>query len=147
MAKQYKGFTLIELLVVIAILAILATIGAVVYGPISKNARDARRREDINAIAQAMETNYIQSTGKYQALVSSMFSSGVPTDPVNSDNFQYCARETSDDSAPAMGACTGADVISSGGPPHGDTYTKWVVCATLENSTPNYYCRSNVQGT
>ncbi len=37
-----KGFTLIELLIVIAIIAILSTVGMLVFGNVQKNARDAR---------------------------------------------------------------------------------------------------------
>lgn len=144
MVKQYKGFTLIELLVVIAILAILSTIGAVIFGPISKNARDVRRREDINAIAQAMENNFVQTTGKYQALTSSMFSSGIPADPVNSAQYRYCARQ-SDTITPATGVCAGVDPTVGENTPSGDPNNKWIVCANLENSTPNYYCRKNIQ--
>lgn len=49
------GFTLIELLVVISIIAILSVIGMAVYSKVQQNARDAKRRGDIQAIATAYE--------------------------------------------------------------------------------------------
>lgn len=55
MKKTALGFTLVELLVVIAIIAILSTIGMVVYGNMNKSARDTKRRSDIHAIALALE--------------------------------------------------------------------------------------------
>ncbi len=56
-----KGFTLIEVLVVVAIIAILAILGLALFGNVQRNARDGRRRSDINAIAKAMEANYTSS--------------------------------------------------------------------------------------
>ena len=50
-----KGFSLVELLVVISIIAILSVIGITVFTGVQKGARDARRRGDIHAIAQALE--------------------------------------------------------------------------------------------
>ncbi len=49
-----KGFTLVELLVVISIIAILSVIGITIFSGVQKNARDAQRKGDINAIAKAM---------------------------------------------------------------------------------------------
>ncbi|KKR86839.1 MAG: hypothetical protein UU34_C0009G0007 [Candidatus Curtissbacteria bacterium GW2011_GWA1_41_11] len=54
------GFTLIELLIVIAILGILAAavIVAINPGKRAAQARDAKRKQDINAIANALIGNY-----------------------------------------------------------------------------------------
>lgn len=62
-----KGFTLIELLVAISIVAVLATIGLVIFGQTQQNARDAKRRGDIKAIVTVLEQVY-QATGSYPAL-------------------------------------------------------------------------------
>ena len=59
-----KGFTLIELMVVIAIIAILASIGMVVYSGLQKNARLSKRIQDLQAIKLALET-YKSAVGNY----------------------------------------------------------------------------------
>ncbi len=59
-----SGFTLIELLVVISIIAILSTIGLAVFINVQKNARDAKRRQDLDAISKAL-TLYYNNAGFY----------------------------------------------------------------------------------
>lgn len=59
-----RGFTLIELLVAIAILAVLTSIGMVVYSKAQSSARDAKRKQDLRAVATALEI-YYQSNGRY----------------------------------------------------------------------------------
>lgn len=61
---QNRGFTLIELLVVIVILAILSTIGYVTFAGVQKNARDTKRRQDVDALAKAI-TQYRSANGTY----------------------------------------------------------------------------------
>jgi len=53
-----KGFTLIELMVVIAIIAILSTVGFVSFTNAQIAGRDARRKQDLRSIAQALELYY-----------------------------------------------------------------------------------------
>lgn len=62
--NKRSGFTLIELLIVIVIIAILATLGLVAYGYALKNARNARRISDLNAIQAAFE-QYYTANGAY----------------------------------------------------------------------------------
>ncbi|MEK7617294.1 MAG: prepilin-type N-terminal cleavage/methylation domain-containing protein, partial [Patescibacteria group bacterium] len=71
--SQKRGFTLIELLVVISIIAILSIIGMTVYGVVQKSARDARRRGDLHAIAQALE-QYKAANGIYPGSSGQFFS-------------------------------------------------------------------------
>ncbi|MFA5933339.1 MAG: prepilin-type N-terminal cleavage/methylation domain-containing protein [Microgenomates group bacterium] len=79
-SENPQGFTLVELLVVIAIIAILAVIGTAVFSGLQRNARDASRRSEIQAIANAMEANYNTSTNLYTPAAGSMFASGsIPT--------------------------------------------------------------------
>lgn len=58
------GFTLIELMVAISIVAIVATIGAIVYSQAQNSGKITKRRQDLIAINQALEL-YRNSTGKY----------------------------------------------------------------------------------
>lgn len=144
-----KGFTLIELLVVISIIAILSVIGITVFQGQQKSARDARRRADIESIAQAMEAQKPSGSVTYKALEKNYFSAGIiPADPTNTssdlvDNAcgfsggtvcRYCVRSD-------VGQCSNADTPVDVGAP-GDVAT-WTVCANLEAG--GYFCRSNAQ--
>lgn len=149
--KISKGFTLVELLVVVSIIAILAVIGMAIFSGVQKNARDARRKGDIDAIAKAMEVNYGKFTaGQYAGLCqtaatptyncssSAWFTGGgLPADPQAATAIRYCWV--------ASGTCnntTGTALASAGGTPPQNT-ANWVICATLETGGP--FCRSNQQ--
>lgn len=148
-----SGFTLVELLIVVSILAILAVIGVTVYGNVQRDARDAKRKADIDAIANAMEANYSNTGGQYAAMSPSFFSSGViPSDPRDSVNgcggtvlCRYCGGTSAMTmGANTSGACTGGSegaLVAADRPGAGTTFR---VCATLETTTPPlYYCRQN----
>lgn len=64
MRGSSKGFSLIELMVVVAIIAILASIGMVVYGNVQKSARLAKRVGDLKGIETALEL-YRSDNEKY----------------------------------------------------------------------------------
>ena len=147
------GFTLIELLIVISIISILATIGITVYGGVQRNARDAKRREDINAIANALEVAKGSDTN-YPALAGSQFASGnIPqTDP---QGYSYCANSTANQqpgnptaswlTGATPGTCptVGGSVYGAVGTTNPPSGTSWKVCTYLESGSA--YCRSNVQ--
>ncbi len=57
--KKHSGFTLIELLVVVAIISFLAAIIFTNLNTARSKARDARRREDLLTLRNAIETYYI----------------------------------------------------------------------------------------
>lgn len=62
--RSCKGFTLIELMVAIAIIAILATVGMVVYSTAQKSGRISKRIQDLQAIKTALEI-YKTANGNY----------------------------------------------------------------------------------
>lgn len=114
------GFTLIEILVVITIIAILTASGMVAYIQIGKNARDARRKSDLEQLRSALVL-YRTDFNAYPASVNwsnmspiqNYISSASMSDP-KGVNYSYTS----------------------------DTVT-FQVCATLENTTPASYCVKN----
>lgn len=95
--ENKKGFTLIELMVAIAIIAVLATIGYTVFSGATVNARDTKRRQDIDAIVSALESKKISGQNYYQAVAATDFAGGsVPADPktaatTNPQNYCFIA--------------------------------------------------------
>ncbi len=143
-AGRQAGFTLIELMIVIVIIAILAAIAATVYTNVQKNARDSKRRADLDAIVKALEVNKT-STG-YLALATAQFSSGgIPTtDPLG---YSYCANsvastQPADPAAwTAVSGCpAGFGTVGATNPPAG---TSWKICTTGE--TIGVVCRTSAQ--
>lgn len=114
-----KGFTLIELLVVISILAILSVIGMAVFSGVSKNARNARRKADVDAMAKVLEVN--KAANGYQgALQNGWFASGaIPKDPIYNTDCNNASANSS-----ANGGC--AKYIPPPDPNHGTW--GYVVC-------------------
>jgi len=53
-----KSFTLLELLVVIGIIGLLVGLGSVSYSTAQRKARDAKRKDDLRTIQNAMEQYY-----------------------------------------------------------------------------------------
>ncbi len=95
-----NGFTLIEILVWIDVIAILSLVGTVRFLYIQQQARDTKRKEDLNAISKALEVN-INSTG-YIPLSSGQFASGlIPVENNTGRIPQYCiAYTTANETAP-----------------------------------------------
>lgn len=59
-----RGFTLVELLVAISIIAIVSAVGFVSFANAQKAARDGRRKNDLRAIATALEL-YREKNSRY----------------------------------------------------------------------------------
>ena len=59
-----KGFSLVELLTVLSILAILASVGLVLFTNVQTKGRDSTRKQDLRAFAQALEI-YFQKFDQY----------------------------------------------------------------------------------
>lgn len=107
--KLRSGFTLIELLVVIAIIAILATIGAVIFSGVQGRARDGRRQADVQAIAKALEANKVATTTVYPSLNSAWFAGGaIPVDPSATGSFCIGWNNSTTGQAVARPAAWGA---------------------------------------
>lgn len=160
-----KGFTLIELLVAIAIIAILSTMGIVYFANSQKNARDARRRSDVDAIANALETNKTPGQNTYNPLAANQFSSGaVPVDSGNNLSAYCISYDTAGGATPpsvptgwtnatdcpanplAAGTRTAYTAIPNSGGTPPSTAASWTVCALLENGgTTTQYCRTSTQ--
>ena len=50
-----QGFTIVELLIVIVVIAILATITIVTFSGVQRQARDAKRKQDVATIAKQLQ--------------------------------------------------------------------------------------------
>lgn len=142
-----SGFTLIELLVVISIIAILSVIGITIFTGVQKNARDAKRRGDVDAISKALEVNKT-ATG-YQLLNDNQFANGkIPL--VDSQAHPYCINTTAVKADPATWLTTcpaGWNPVANTVPAANTTSFK--VCAATETTgaggVPGVFCRSNAQ--
>jgi prepilin-type N-terminal cleavage/methylation domain-containing protein len=152
-----RGFTLIELLVCIAIIAILATLGLTVYSGTTGLAGDARRMQDINALAKVLEIHRDILSNTYVDLDPSDFQNNVlPYDPKESGITDHSVHACGDASAAddwsnacwycikatmTPGYCGPGDHILSHALP---SYTQWMICANL-NKSPGYYCQQSSQ--
>lgn len=150
-----QGFTLIELMIVITIIAILSVIGVVVFSGVQRNARDARRRGDIDAIFKALEVNKTTNSQVYNLLNGNQFANGaIPQDSING-SATYCVLTSIIVGAPPAlpltwvntSACPTAswNTISNTNP--AATTASWTICALLENGAnpANIYCKQSVQ--
>lgn len=137
MKNKTKGFTLLELLVVIGIIGIIMALATVAYSATQISGRNARRKQDIVAIQNALEQYYSANGFKYPSgtctQASTYLKSAWPTDPGTD------------------AAYTGVDSCAS---------ASYCVCAAMEgtgtttgNSGANcswgtgkdYYCAGNLQ--
>ena len=99
--KYFKGFTLIELLIVIAILGILAAavLVAVNPGKRTRQAQDAKRKNDIGAVATELQGYYTSpGAGLYPSalsvLVNQSYLKQMPTDPTSGTGYNYSVNGT-----------------------------------------------------
>ncbi len=130
-----KGFTIVELVVVVAVIAILATIAILGYGAWRTNLTTTQVKNDLSAMATAMESTRTYSNGYPATLPSTVTQSPHDTltlsagssatsyciDGVSSDSptsTYYIASETKDQ-GPLAGTCATRPVHSAPGVPTG----------------------------
>jgi prepilin-type N-terminal cleavage/methylation domain-containing protein len=107
MLRKYnkKGFSLVELLVVITIIAILSVVAYTAVGGNTMKARDAKRKQDLGTIQQALEIYYAEKgvypsapltygTGSRQ--ITKKHLSAIPTDPATKQPYFYKDDSTSE---------------------------------------------------
>jgi len=114
------GFTLIEILISIAVIALLTAIGIVSYVSINRNARDAKRKGDIEQIRSALELyrsdNYTYPPVSTNGFVGASnlstpladYIASIPLDP-RRDEYQYQATSCQDTTT---GPCYGYYLVS-----------------------------------
>lgn len=93
--RPERGFTLIELLIVVFIIGLLASVVTISVSTSRAQARDAKRKADLQLVATSLELYYAENrqypdafdswdwSGLRTALVPD-YSSSVPSDPVSS---------------------------------------------------------------
>jgi general secretion pathway protein G len=118
-----RGFTLIELIVVVSIIALLASIGAVMYGGILKNNRDQKRMNDLKSIKQALELyrtdiHYYPSSTDFNPRSSvilkysrTTYLDPVPTDASSDRYYSYSAKPPACDNDSSI-PCTSFDLCA-----------------------------------
>ncbi len=84
--KKYiekAGFTLFELLIVISIIGLLVAAASVAYSGVQQRGRDARRKEDIQAVQKALEMYYAKNVGYPEGCIpgDEFLPGGLPDDP------------------------------------------------------------------
>lgn len=148
-----RGFTLVELLVVVSIIAILSVIGITIFTSAQQSARNARRRGDIDAIAKALEVNKGATT--YNVLADTQFTSGARPVDSNNGSAVYCVIASTTSSTPLDVATAWANTVACPTSPSGynpvsltnppASSLTWTVCALLEPSPNNIFCRQSSQ--
>lgn len=141
-ARGKAGFTLIELMVVVAIIGILMAAGILAFSNAQRNARDARRRADVDAISKALEQYYQNNNYVYPATagaVATYFPSGAaPLDPQGSSyNFnlntaRYCICATLE----ATGGKGNATAVGTPGTG---------ICTFGTGASANFFCAASRQ--
>lgn len=123
------GFTLLEMLVVIGIIAVLIGMGAVSYSTAQKKARDAKRKDDLKTIQNALEQYYSICGFQYPTPVNNKFNSIICTSPT----VAILPTVPVDPKTITPYPCNSC------------TSSSYSLCATLETENPNIYCVQNRQ--
>jgi len=168
--RSRQGFTLIELMIAISVVAILATIGMMVYTNSQKLARDTKRKDDLRQIKNALflyyndlkefptATDMITSDGggTWIPELTSDFIDRLPVDPINtctgtlatSENCYQYGYQTIDAAAP----CPAAEqhfilvaTLENGSDPTANAQMDYALCDGTTFTNPNLYVIANNQ--
>ena len=89
-SKTQQGFTLIELMIAISIVAIMAVAGLLALSQAQRSGRDARRREEIQALATVIEAKKDPNSSTYSNIAGTDFPSKGGNIPTDTTTQQYC---------------------------------------------------------
>jgi len=130
---EKAGFTLFELLIVISIIGLLIAAASVAYSGVQQRGRDARRKEDIQAVQKALEMYYAKNVGYPNGCTvgNEFLPAGLPVDPKSGDLYDYSCDADSDT------YCICAELEQDGSGNSSNTSCTW--------GTGNYYCIANQQ--
>lgn len=158
-SQTSRGFTLIELLVTIAIIAIISVVAVALFGNIQADARDGKRRAELESLANALEVNKSSGGGNYNPIVAASqlgggLMPGGGATALDPQGYPYCVQGNATTTPPANSVLTGwattpacgtSYTVISGTQP-ANTTVSWTLCTRLENKgTPAVFCRSNTQ--
>lgn len=76
MANYTKAFTLVELLVAMTIIMVLTIVAVVNYGSVQKNARDSKRKADLEKVRVALEMYRQDHDGCYPSDATTLTEAG-----------------------------------------------------------------------
>lgn len=135
-----KAFTLLELLVVIGIIGVMMALATVAYSTAQRSGRDARRKQDMVAIQNALEQYYSANTFAYPnpdcTVAKTYLKSGWPVDP--GTNLAYSGIG----SCNLTTYCLCATLDGTGGNATAANCTSW---APPSDVNSKYYCVGNLQ--
>lgn len=126
--NNFFAFTLLEMLVVIGIIAILLGMGATSYSTAQKKARDAKRKDDLKTIQNALEQYYSICGYQYPTPASGRFNSVICLSP----SVAILPTVPVDPKTITPYPCNNCD------------QSKYSICTTLETES-NQFCVTNKQ--
>jgi prepilin-type N-terminal cleavage/methylation domain-containing protein len=123
-----SGFTLVEMMVAVSIISIFAAMGVTTYRGLKGNSVAAKKKADIDSIAQAYEATYSYTTRQYRTLLSTDFSSGnIPTSADSTVYNYVTGPNATDNKRDVFKVCTSLDLTVT----------------SCSNDTATCYCQSS----